>query len=97
MLRVAVLIASLLAADATVAAAQTPTRIRGTIESATEQALTIYNHYKGKQWWRACDNKWIVRGRGPGQVKGDWGSMDIITKIPASEELDRTCAEKGQV
>ena len=61
----------------------------------------VYDHYKGKQWWRACDNKsfqdmWIVRGRGPGQVKGDWGSMDIITKIPASEELDRTCAEKGQ-
>ena len=41
MLRVAVLIASLLAADVTGAAAQTPTRIRGTIESATEQALTI--------------------------------------------------------
>jgi hypothetical protein len=41
MLRLAVLIASLLAADVTVAAAQTPTRIRGTIESATEQALTI--------------------------------------------------------
>jgi Domain of unknown function (DUF5666) len=41
MLRVAVLIASLLAADVTVAAAQTPTRIRGTIESATEQTLTI--------------------------------------------------------
>lgn len=41
MLRVALLIASLLAADVTLAAAQTPTRIRGTIESATEQALTI--------------------------------------------------------
>jgi hypothetical protein len=24
-------------------------------------------------------------------------SMDVITKIPASEELDRTSAEKGQV
>jgi len=24
------------------------------------------------------------------------GSMDITTKIPASEVLDRTCAEKGQ-
>ena len=61
----------------------------------------IYDHYKGKQWWRRCDNKafqdlWIVRGRGPGQVKGDWGSMDVIAKIAASEELDRTCAEKGQ-
>jgi len=41
MLRASLLIASLLAADVTVAAAQTPTRIRGTIESATEQALTI--------------------------------------------------------
>ena len=41
MLRVAVLIASLLAADVTVAAAQAPTRIRGIIESATEQTLTI--------------------------------------------------------
>ena len=41
MLRIAVLMASLLAADVTVAAAQTPTRIRGTIESATDQAITI--------------------------------------------------------
>jgi hypothetical protein len=41
MLRVAVLIASLLAADVTVAAAQAPIRIRGTIETATERALTI--------------------------------------------------------
>jgi len=41
MLRVAVLIASLLAAGVTVADAQTPTRIRGTIERAAEQALTI--------------------------------------------------------
>jgi hypothetical protein len=41
MLRVAVLIASLLAADVSVAAAQTPMRIRGTIESVSEQALTI--------------------------------------------------------
>jgi branched-chain amino acid transport system substrate-binding protein len=62
----------------------------------------VYDHYKGKQWWRACDNKsfqdmWIVRGRGPGQTNGDWGSMDIVTKIPASEELDRTCADMGQV
>ena len=41
MLRVAVLIASLLAADVTVAAAQNQVRIRGTLESATEQAMTI--------------------------------------------------------
>ena len=59
-----------------------------------------YDHFKGKQWWRPCDNKsfqdmWIVRGRGPGQTKGDWGYLDIVAKVPASEEHDRTCAEKG--
>jgi branched-chain amino acid transport system substrate-binding protein len=59
-----------------------------------------YDHYKGKQWWRACDNKsfqdlWIVKGRGPGKTRGDWGLMEVVAKIPANEELDRTCAEKG--
>ena len=59
-----------------------------------------YDHFKGKQWWRTSDNKsfqdmWIVRGRGPGQTKGDWGYLDIVAKVPASEEHDRTCAEKG--
>ena len=59
-----------------------------------------YDHFKGKQWWRACDNKsfqdmWIVRGRGPGQTKGEWGLAEIVAKVPANEELDRTCAEKG--
>ena len=59
-----------------------------------------YDHFKGKQWWRTCDNKsfqdmWMVRGRGPGQTKGDWGYLDIVAKVPASEEHDRTCAEKG--
>jgi len=59
-----------------------------------------YDHFKGKQWWRACDNKsfqdmWIVRGRGPGQTKGDWGLADIVAKVAANEEYDRTCAEKG--
>ena len=77
---------------------------RSTAADKVAEALhqsPVYDHYKGKQWWRRCDNKafqdlWIVRGRGPGQVKGDWGSMDVIAKIAASEELDRTCAEKGQ-
>jgi len=57
-----------------------------------------YDHFKGKQWWRACDNKsfqdlWIVKGRD--KVKGDWGLMDIVTKVGANEEYDRTCSEKG--
>src|SRR5438445_275366 len=60
----------------------------------------VYDHFKGKQWWRTCDNKsfqdcWIVKGRGPGKVKGEWGLMDIVAKVPGSEEQDRTCAEKG--
>lgn len=60
----------------------------------------VYDHYKGKQWWRPCDNKafqdiWIVKGRGPGRVRGEWGVLDVVVRVPASEELDRTCAEKG--
>jgi branched-chain amino acid transport system substrate-binding protein len=59
-----------------------------------------YDHYKGKQYWRACDNKsfqdlWIVKVRAPQQVKGEWGLFDVVGRIPANEELDRTCAEKG--
>jgi branched-chain amino acid transport system substrate-binding protein len=76
---------------------------RSTDSRAVAEALRAnpeYDHYKGKQWWRKCDNKsfqdiWIVRGRGPGKVKGEWGLLDIVARIPASEELDRTCAEKG--
>jgi branched-chain amino acid transport system substrate-binding protein len=60
----------------------------------------VYDHFKGKQWWRACDNKsiqdmWIVKGRGPGKTKGDWGLMEIVVKVAADEKYDRTCAEKG--
>jgi branched-chain amino acid transport system substrate-binding protein len=59
-----------------------------------------YDHYKGKQWWRTCDNKsfqdlWICRGRDVGKVKGEWGIVDVVAKIAANEELDRTCKEKG--
>jgi branched-chain amino acid transport system substrate-binding protein len=59
-----------------------------------------YNHFKGKQWWRTCDNKsfqdmWIVKGRGPGKTRGDWGLLEIVERVPANEEYDRTCAEKG--
>ena len=62
----------------------------------------VYDHFKGKEWWRACDNKamqdmWIVKGRGPGKTKGDWGLMDMIAKVAADEKYDRTCAEKGHV
>ena len=57
-----------------------------------------YDHFKGKQWCRACDNKsfqdlWIVKGRD--KAKGDWGLMDVVAKVGANEEYDRTCKEKG--
>jgi len=58
-----------------------------------------YDHFKGKQWWRTCDNKsfqdlWIVKAKD--KAKGDWGLMDIVAKVAANEEYDRTCKEKGQ-
>jgi branched-chain amino acid transport system substrate-binding protein len=76
---------------------------KSTEPEAVAQALRsspAYDHYKGKQWWRACDNKafqdmWIIKGREPGKVRGEWGYFDVVQKVPASEELDRTCAEKG--
>ena len=67
------------------------------VASALRKSPT-YDHFKGKQWWRACDNKsfqdlWIVKGRD--KAKGDWGLMDIVAKVAANEEYDRTCKEKG--
>ncbi len=65
-------------------------------------ANPVYNHYKGKQWWRACDHKafqdlWIVKGRERSKMKGEWDFVDIVQKVAASEELDRSCKEKGFV
>jgi branched-chain amino acid transport system substrate-binding protein len=63
------------------------------------RANPVYDHYKGKQWWRKCDNKafqdlWIVKGRD--KLKGgEWGLLEVVSKVAANEELDRTCAEKG--
>ncbi len=66
----------------------------------TLRAHPAYDHYKGKQWWRTCDNKsfqdlWIVKGREPGKQRGEWGLLEVVSRVPANEELDRTCAEKG--
>jgi len=64
------------------------------------RASREYDHYKGKQWWRACDGKsfqdmWILKGRQPGKTRGEWGIVEVVARIPANEELDRSCAEKG--
>jgi branched-chain amino acid transport system substrate-binding protein len=61
---------------------------------------STYDHYKGKQYWRKCDNKafqdlWLVKGRS--QAKGEWGFFEVAGKVPADEKLERTCAEKGHV
>ena len=73
----------------------TPTAVANALRKSP-----VYDHFKGKEWWRACDNKamqdmWIVKGRGPGKTKGDWGLMEIVAKVAADEKYDRTCAEKG--
>ena len=36
-----------------------------------------------------------VIGREPGKQLGEWGLLDVVSRIPANEELDRTCVEKG--
>jgi branched-chain amino acid transport system substrate-binding protein len=59
-----------------------------------------YDHYKGKQWWRKCDNKafqdmWIFKGRDKLKGGDEWAMLDTVARIPANEEMDRTCAEKG--
>ncbi len=76
---------------------------KSTDSNAVADALRkspTYDHYKGKQWWRGCDNKsfqdlWIVKGRAPGKTRGEWGLMEVVAQIPGNEEQDRTCKEKG--
>jgi branched-chain amino acid transport system substrate-binding protein len=63
-------------------------------------ATPAYDHYKGRQWWRACDHKsfqdlWIVKGRERSAMKGEWDLLEVIKRIPASEDLDRSCKDKG--
>jgi branched-chain amino acid transport system substrate-binding protein len=78
---------------------------KSTDSEAVAKALRAspnYDHYKGKQFWRACDNKafqdmWILKGRPAAQVKGDWGYFDTVARVAADERHDRTCAEKGHV
>jgi branched-chain amino acid transport system substrate-binding protein len=64
------------------------------------RANPVYDHYKGKQWWRPCDNKsfqdqLIVKPRDPAKNEGEWGLFEIISTVPADESVERTCAEKG--
>ena len=74
---------------------RTPTKVADALRKNP-----TYDHFKGKQWWRACDNKsfqdmWIVKGRGPGKAKGDWGLLEVVAACRPARSMDRTCAEKG--
>ena len=58
------------------AAASSPSRRTPTAVADALRKNPVYDHYKGKQWWRTCDNKsiqdlWIVKGRD--KLKGEWG------------------------
>ncbi len=60
----------------------------------------VYDHYKGKQWWRKCDHQsfqdwYIVKGREPKDVKKEWAFFEIAGKTMADEKWERTCGELG--
>ena len=59
-----------------------------------------YDHYKGKQYWRACDNKsfqdlWILKVRAPQQVKGEWGFFDVVGRIAGQRGARPDLRRKG--
>jgi branched-chain amino acid transport system substrate-binding protein len=59
-----------------------------------------YDTYKGKQWMRKCDHQsfqdwYIVRSKPQKAQKGKYDVMDVIAKVPASEKLERSCAQLG--
>ncbi len=46
----------------------------------------VYDHYKGKQWWRACDNKsfqdlWIVKGGARSRSRASGASSTSSAKV----------------
>ena len=75
----------------------------GTTDSnkvAAQISGATYDTYKGKQWMRKCDHQsfqdwYIVRSKPQKNQKGRYDVMDVIAKVPASEELERTCAQLG--
>lgn len=67
---------------------------------AAQIAGATYDTYKGKQWMRKCDHQsfqdwYIVRSKPQKEQKGKYDVMDIVAKVPASEDLERSCAELG--
>ena len=71
-----------------------PEKIRAQMEGR------VYDHYKGKQWWRKCDHQsfqdwYFVKGKEPKDAKKEWSFFDIAGKTVADEKWERTCAELG--
>lgn len=67
---------------------------------AAQMSGATYDTYKGKQWMRKCDHQsfqdwYIVRSKPQKNQKGKYDVMDVVAKVPASEELERTCAALG--
>ncbi len=63
-----------------------------------------YDHYKGKQWVRACDHQvfqplFVVKGRTLDEAKKagreQYGLREVVGVVEASEASERSCAELG--
>jgi branched-chain amino acid transport system substrate-binding protein len=59
-----------------------------------------YDTYKGKQWMRKCDHQsfqdwYIVRSKPQKNQKGKYDVMDVVAKVQAGENLERSCTELG--
>jgi branched-chain amino acid transport system substrate-binding protein len=58
-----------------------------------------YNHYKGVQYWRKCDNQsiqdmWVYVGKKPSEITGEWDLFNILGKA-GGEAIVKTCKEEG--
>jgi branched-chain amino acid transport system substrate-binding protein len=58
-----------------------------------------YNHYKGVQYWRKCDNQsiqdmWVYVGKKPSEITGEWDLFNILGKA-GGEAIVKTCKEQG--
>jgi branched-chain amino acid transport system substrate-binding protein len=67
---------------------------------AAVMSSATYDTYKGKQWMRKCDHQsfqdwYIVRSKPQKNQTGKYDVMDVVAKVPASENLERSCAELG--
>ncbi len=75
----------------------------GSVDSdkvAAQMSGATYDTYKGKQWIRKCDHQsiqdwYIVRSKPQKNQKGKYDVMDVVARVPGSEDLERSCAQLG--